>query len=90
MITVVVTDNGPGIPPDLVPTIFLDEYTTKARSGIPQRGLGLALVHRTVTRLLRVGRGHGRPDGTGARFLVTIPTRQSEPSVVLGAKGAAQ
>ena len=89
-ITVVVTDNGPGISPDLVPTIFLDEYTTKARPGIPQRGLGLALVHRTVARL------HGSidvtagPDGTGARFSITIPTRKPDPAVAAGAKAAAE
>ena len=90
VITVVVTDTGPGIPPDLVPTIFLDDYTTKARPGSPQRGLGLALVHRTVIRLGGSVTVTAGPDGSGARFRVTIPTRQSEPPAVLTAKWAAQ
>ena len=51
MLEVSVSDNGPGIPPELVPRIFLDGYSTKPNAGGRGRGLGLALVHRSVARL---------------------------------------
>ncbi|MGN6781152.1 MAG: ATP-binding protein [Marmoricola sp.] len=72
-ITVEVTDNGPGVPPELVPEIFQHGYTTKSRPDGEPRGLGLALVHRLVSRV------HGSIDvttassGRGARFVVRIP-----------------
>lgn len=71
---VVVTDNGPGVPPELVPRIFLDGYTTKSDEPGRRRGLGLALVHRMVTR----AKGSVRvsaPASGGARFEVVIPKR---------------
>lgn len=81
LITVVVTDNGPGVPPELLPGIFLDGYSTKAGAGGRLRGLGLALVHRLVTRL------HGSVDvttaqGGGARFCVLIPIGRSDDLMV--------
>jgi len=81
VITVAVTDNGPGVPPDVAGRIFLDGYTTKAGPGRRPRGLGLALVHRMVTRLdgsIDVTAG---ADGTGARFCVVIPKREPQPPV---------
>ena len=81
LITVVVSDTGPGVAPELVPRIFLDGYTTKSEPGSRLRGLGLALVHRLVTRL------HGSidvslaDDGTGAKFTVIIPTGDLEQAV---------
>lgn len=70
-----VTDTGPGIAQEQLQTVFLDGYSTKEpRAGL-RRGVGLALVHRLVTRL----------DGTvtasspgGARFDVTMPLRARE------------
>ena len=78
-ISVVVTDNGPGVDPELVPRIFQDGYTTKFGPGGRLRGLGLALVYRMVTRLhgsVDVGPAAGE---TGARFSVTIP--HAEPDI---------
>ncbi len=67
-----VADTGPGIPSEQLASVFTDGYTTKPpRQGL-RRGVGLALVHRLVTR-------HG---GTvtasspgGARFDVAMPLR---------------
>jgi two-component system CitB family sensor kinase len=78
-ITISVTDNGPGVPPELVPRIFHDGYSTKPHQEGRLRGVGLALVHRMVTR------AHGSvdvrtADGGGARFTVVIP-KQSAPVV---------
>ncbi len=89
-ISVVVTDSGPGIPPELIPTIFLDGYSTKGRPGTRLRGLGLALVHRTVTRLHGSVDVTAGPDGTGTRFSVFIPTRGSDTPVAAVEKVAAQ
>ena len=84
VITVVVTDNGPGIPPDLVPTIFLDDYTTKARPGIAQRGsrAGVGAPHGHPTA--RVGRRHGRARWDRGEILASAsppgsPIRPSSP-----------
>ena len=46
LLAVSVQDNGPGIPPDVLPKIFEPFFTTKtANKGT---GLGLAIVHRFV------------------------------------------
>jgi two-component system CitB family sensor kinase len=82
-ITITVTDNGPGVPAELVPRIFLDGYSTKPHHEGRLRGVGLALVHRMVTRAhgsVQVGTA----DGGGARFTVVIPrqpAQQTAPAV---------
>jgi two-component system CitB family sensor kinase len=81
-VTVTVTDNGPGVPPDAARLIFCDGYTTKASPSGLRGGLGLALVHRLVTRL------HGSvavSDGPGARFTVRLP--KNRLSAAVGAPG---
>lgn len=82
LITVVVTDNGPGVPAELVPRIFLDGYSTKSLPEGRLRGLGLALVHRLVTRLEGSVEVTSAAGGTGARFSVTIPKGQPDPPIV--------
>ena len=67
---VTVSDNGPGVPPELAPRIFQDGCTTKPDAGGRTRGLGLALVHRSVTRL---GGSVSVSSGAGAVVTVTIP-----------------
>jgi two-component system CitB family sensor kinase len=69
-ITVRVADNGPGIPPGAVETIFTDGFTTKPATGTMRRGLGLALVHRLVQRL---GGSISASEGAGAVFTVRLP-----------------
>lgn len=69
-ITVTVSDNGPGVPPGAERLIFQDGYTTRPDPDERRGGLGLALVHRLVTRL------HGSvtvSGGPGARFTVELP-----------------
>jgi two-component system CitB family sensor kinase len=49
-ITIEVTDTGPGVPEELTARIFTDGFSTKSPDGRRHRGIGLALVHRLVTR----------------------------------------
>ena len=39
-----VTDSGPGVAPEVLPSIFVDGFSTKSSKGGYRRGLGLALV----------------------------------------------
>jgi signal transduction histidine kinase len=63
-----VTDNGPGIPPNLRSRVFEPFFSTKSDGA----GVGLALCHRIVA-------GHngtltaGQADGGGALFLCRLP-----------------
>ena len=45
-----VIDTGPGIPADRLEDVFVDGFSTKEPRGAMRRGVGLALVHRLVTR----------------------------------------
>lgn len=69
-VAVTVTDNGPGVPDGSAQLIFRDGYTTKPNANGVRGGMGLALVHRLVTRL------HGSvtvSEGPGAKFSVVFP-----------------
>ena len=64
-----IQDNGRGIPPEVMPKIFLPFYTTKAHG----TGLGLSLVQKIV--LAHNGRIEvHRAAGSGTRFTVTLPS----------------
>lgn len=68
-----ITDNGPGVPPQIRGKLFEPFFTTKSESA--GTGLGLAISHSIVTR---IGGGiHCDPayEG-GARFVITLPLAQ--------------
>ncbi len=72
MIQVEVTDDGPGIPPDVIDRIFSPFFTTKPQGS----GLGLAIVRKIVDA------HDGRIDVSvpaegGTRFRVTLPVSGS-------------
>lgn len=70
---IVVTDSGPGVPPEDIQRVFVDGYTTKASSTGLGRGLGLAIVHQLVQRrhgTIEIGRD---PELGGARVVVFLP-----------------
>ena len=68
VLRVTVTDNGPGVDPNVAGRMFRPFVTTKARG----TGLGLAIVQKIV--VTHNGRVAVTPsDGGGARFTVTLP-----------------
>jgi two-component system sensor histidine kinase HupT/HoxJ len=68
-----ITDNGPGVPPQIRGKLFEPFFTTKSESA--GTGLGLAISHSIVTR---IGGGiHCDPAyEDGARFVITLPLAQ--------------
>lgn len=68
-----VRDQGPGIPPEHRARVFDEGYTTKqGRPGTGGLGLGLALVHHSVTALGGTVSVHEGPEG-GAEFRLDLP-----------------
>lgn len=73
-----VTDNGPGVPAEVLNDVAVDGFTTKnQRPGI-RRGIGLALVARIVRR---VGGTLDVFPGPGGRFEIWLPEPATEGSV---------
>jgi two-component system CitB family sensor kinase len=69
-VTITVKDSGPGVPSTARRQIFHNGYTTKQGTVVRHSGLGLSLVHRTVTKL---GGTVSVSDGPGATFTVLLP-----------------
>jgi signal transduction histidine kinase len=69
-VTLLVEDNGPGFPPEVLPRLFEAFFTTKA----PEKGtgLGLALSREFVEQFGGTLSAENRPEG-GARLRVTLP-----------------
>jgi PAS domain S-box-containing protein len=72
-----ITDNGPGIPANVLPKLFRPFFTTKAKG----TGLGLAVVQKIIVQ--HGGQVHvrNRPEG-GAEFIVTLPMPREVPEAV--------
>jgi two-component system CitB family sensor kinase len=69
-LTVVVSDNGPGVPKASIQQIFTNGYTTKRGSLVRHIGLGLSLVDKTVSKW---GGSISVSAGPGATFTVVVP-----------------
>jgi signal transduction histidine kinase len=67
-VSIVVSDNGPGVSPDVLPKLF-EPYATGKKGGT---GLGLTIVRRIVEEHGGTIRHEGR-EGSGAVFSVELP-----------------
>ncbi len=71
---IIVSDNGPGVPPDQVPHIFDAFYSTK---GIRGTGLGLAVTRKIVEEHHGTVHVETTP-GEGATFIIALPATAVE------------
>ena len=70
-VALVVTDDGKGIPGDILPRIFEPFFTTKRSSG--GTGLGLHIVYNMIHERLKGRIAVESKVGEGTRFTITIP-----------------
>jgi len=83
-VVVEVADNGPGIPPGAVASIFNGGWSTKLVPGGRARGIGLALVHQVVAQL---GGAIEVEEGRGAQFRVVLPAGGDVPAAPASGAG---
>lgn len=69
---VAIADNGPGIPAQELPKVFLPFYTTKSEG----TGLGLAVVQKVALQHGGSIEARNRAGASGAEFLLWLPVRQ--------------
>ncbi|WP_374622098.1 nitrogen regulation protein NR(II) [Devosia sp.] len=72
---IIIEDNGPGVPPDMVPILFDPFVTTKANGS----GLGLALVAKIIGDHGGVVDMDSRPGRTRFRILLPVASRPAVP-----------
>jgi two-component system sensor histidine kinase KdpD len=74
-----VADNGPGLPPDLLPRIF-DKFVRGSEAAAGGSGLGLAIVKGFVEANGGQIIAANRPGG-GAMFTIRVPQKESPPTI---------
>ncbi len=75
---VAVEDNGPGVPPENLETIFERFYTSRPKGAAfgGNSGLGLSIARQIVEAHGGEVHAENRAGGAGARFVVTLPERR--------------
>lgn len=78
-----VEDEGPGIPPDEISSIFKDFYRASNVGDAPGTGLGLSIAHKIIEAHNGqiIVQSPIRDDGTGTRFVVRIPRNLKTPAM---------
>ncbi len=84
-VVVLVTDNGPGVPPELREKIFEPFYSSKGHGGT---GLGLAVARKIVAELGGTIELADPPDG-GAELRVRLPAARREQAGAADTQGPA-
>jgi signal transduction histidine kinase len=78
-VRIVVEDNGPGVPPEVLPRLFQAFVTGRGRDALhPGTGLGLAISARLAQRH-GATLTHERPERGGARFVTRWPKHPQAP-----------
>lgn len=72
LVSVEVSDTGPGIPDDILPRVFDPFYTTKEEG--KGTGLGLSLAYSIVEKHGGVIKAENNPD-SGATFIIELPLK---------------
>lgn len=83
LLTVTVSDNGPGIPAEILPSLFRPNVSTKAVASQVRSGLGLHIVASIVKRYGGRVTAANRERSTGAIFTISLPageTRRELPA----------
>ncbi|MGY2062206.1 sensor histidine kinase, partial [Nocardia gipuzkoensis] len=75
---VTVADSGPGVPPDMLESVFVEGVSTKSDDGVPGgRGVGLALSRQVARALggdvVLAHPGGGENSPGGAEFIARLP-----------------
>ena len=73
-IVVSISDNGPGIPDDVLPRIFEPNFTTKNQGAQFGLGLGLAISNEIIRHHGGFIRASNRENG-GAKFEIILPVK---------------
>jgi signal transduction histidine kinase len=76
-VAVCVADNGPGIPPEVLPRIFEPFFTTKNAGSDRGTGLGLSLVY-IIARQDGWGLEVQTSPCRGTSFSLLLPARQTD------------
>lgn len=72
-LTITISDNGPGIPVDILPRVFRPHVSTKV-GGQVRSGLGLHIVASIVKKHSGRVTASNRERGSGAVFTILLPT----------------
>lgn len=72
VLTITVSDNGPGIPAEILPRVFNSNVSTKSKSSI-RSGLGLHIVASIVKKYSGRVMAANRERATGAVFTILLP-----------------
>lgn len=78
-LVITVSDNGPGIPPDILPRMFRPNVSTKTSRS--RSGLGLHIVASIVKKYSGRVAAANRERGNGAVFTITLPSREAGPNL---------
>lgn len=76
MFRISISDSGPGIPDDVLPTIF-NPFVTKGKRG--GTGLGLAICHRVVN--MHGGKIEAKNSPHGAEFIIDLPMSNAASTI---------